>query len=107
MAHAVAYWVDELSTRLRIPTSLAAIGLDAASAAALGAKAEANPTGWTNPIRFTAREYERIYRKALAGHERGRFYDWSAREPTPVAAVPASRPMPAAQPQAISARAKL
>ena len=72
----VAYWVDCLSDNLAIPTTLRAIGLDERSKAALGVKAEANPTGWTNPIRFTAAEYEAIYQKALDGHDRSAFYDW-------------------------------
>ena len=100
----VAYWVDSLSTQLNIPASLAAIGLTEASAVSLGAKAEANPTGWTNPIKFTAREYERIYRKSLAGHDRTKFYNWSCREAKAVGVgVGAAAP----QPQAISARSKL
>ena len=72
----VCFWVDSLSEALNIPTSLRSIGLDESSRAALGVKAEANPTGWTNPIRFSAAEYERIYQKALDGHERSVFYDW-------------------------------
>jgi len=75
----VAHWIDRLSTDFAIPSSLKELGLDETSTRDLGVKAEANPTGWTNPIRFTAAEYERIYAKALAGHDRSRFYNWSVR----------------------------
>ena len=99
----MCYWVDALSDELHIPTSLKAIGLDASSTRDLGAKAEANPTGWTNPIRFTAEEYERIYMKALAGHERSRFYEWSARESKSTGA----RTDESGPPPSVSARSKL
>ena len=104
----VAYWVDSISDRLGIPKSLATIGLTDASTQALGLKAEANPTGWTNPIKFTADEYERIYQKALAGHDRTRFYNWSARDvqASKAKAVGAHAPAQVA-PVAYSARSKL
>jgi len=103
----VAYWVDRLSAELRIPTSLRAIGLDESTRAELGVKAEANPTGWTNPIRFTAAEYERIYQKSLEGHDRTAFYNWDVR-PTPASACAAGAVVSSqAVEVAISARSRL
>ena len=69
----VCCWVDSLSKRLDIPTSLREIGLSEANVAELAVKAEANPTGWDNPIRFDAASYERICHSALEGHDRSRL----------------------------------
>ena len=60
-------WVEELAASLQIPTTLRAIGVDESTAVELGIKAEANPTGHTNPIRYTAAEYEAIFRRAVDG----------------------------------------
>lgn len=62
---AVVEWVEELSASLGIPRSLRDIGLDSSTAALCAAKAEANPTGWTNPIRFSASDYEELFRQSL------------------------------------------
>jgi len=70
---AVCCWVDRLLTQLDVPGSLADIGLDPSAVRALGVKAEANATGHTNPIRFTAADYERICHDALRGRDRAVF----------------------------------
>ena len=72
--------------------SLRDIGLDETTTSDLGVKAEANPTGWTNPIRLTARQYERVYTKALEGHDRRAFYSWSLNPSRKAAGGGASAP---------------
>ena len=68
---AVLDWVLALGAELRIPRSLAEIGISAdlgdAEFAAMGAKAAANPTGSTNPVALDAADYEKLFRAALAG----------------------------------------
>jgi len=61
-------WVLSLRKDLSIPDSLAELGIDQATAKLCAAKAEANPTGHTNPIRLTAADYEHIVRSSLAGN---------------------------------------
>jgi len=61
-------WVLDLRTQLQIPNSLRDLDIDESSAVALGAKAEANPTGHTNPITLNAKDYEAIFHSALEGN---------------------------------------
>lgn len=71
---AVCYWVDSMSLKLNIPTSLAEIGVkDDTAASELALKAVANPTGFTNPIRFTANDYESIFKESFKGRDRSVF----------------------------------
>jgi alcohol dehydrogenase class IV len=68
---AVCFWVDTMSTELNIPASLADIGVNGDTAAAeLSVKAFNNPTGFTNPIRFSAEEYEGIFKDSLKARDR-------------------------------------
>lgn len=60
-------WVLELRSQLDIPHTLNEIGVVEASAAELAAKAEQNPTGWTNPRRLSEAEYKQIYVDAFHG----------------------------------------
>ena len=58
----VKHWVEALCAELDVPRTLAAIGVDGASAAECAEKAAANPTGWDNPGgRLTAAEYEGLF----------------------------------------------
>jgi alcohol dehydrogenase class IV len=64
----VCYWVDSMCARLKIPRDLAAVGVPVdGDAAQLAEKAVANPTGHTNPIAFTAEQYEGVFRAAMEG----------------------------------------
>lgn len=63
---AVIAWVDELIERLGIPRRLGElISMDGAAKEAMAIKAEANPTGHTNIVLFSAEDYSRILDAAL------------------------------------------
>lgn len=69
-AAAVLGWVEELSGLLGIPRRLGELkpeiaSLDDAAIRDLAAKAERNPTGFANIVRFDAADYERVLRAAL------------------------------------------
>jgi len=61
-------WVLRFREDLAIPNSLAELGIDESTATLCAAKAEANPTGHTNPILLTAKDYEGIFRASLKGN---------------------------------------
>ena len=60
-------WVLELRERLAIPHDLAAIGIDDAEAVKIGEMAVVDPSAASNPIAFTAEDYQRIFLAAQQG----------------------------------------
>ena len=60
-------WVLELRHTLGIPRTLAGLGVDETHVDRIGELAVADPSSGTNPIAFTAKEYEKIFRRALEG----------------------------------------
>jgi alcohol dehydrogenase class IV len=60
-------WVLELRERLAIPHDLAAIGIDDAEAVKIGEMAVVDPSAASNPIAFTAEDYQRIFLVAQQG----------------------------------------
>ena len=63
----VIFWVDELSKQCNIPKNLSSIVTVNESVEADGKsisiKAEANSTGFTNPIRLSRDDYYKIWNK--------------------------------------------
>jgi alcohol dehydrogenase class IV len=64
---AVLDWVLEFRSALRIPHTLAAIGVDAARAAEIGEMAARDPSAGGNPSPVDAAALEAIFRAAVAG----------------------------------------
>lgn len=60
-------WVLALREQIGIPHTLGALGIDAAQAGKVGAMAVADGSAGTNPIAFSAAEYERIFERAVNG----------------------------------------
>jgi alcohol dehydrogenase class IV len=60
-------WVLELRTTLGIPGTLREIGIDEADAELIGRMAIADGSAATNPIAFTAPQYEALLRNAVRG----------------------------------------
>ncbi|MNQ68132.1 1,3-propanediol dehydrogenase [compost metagenome] len=60
-------WVVKLRSELDIPHSLAEIGIDDARIDQVGRMAEVDPSAGTNPVRYDAQSYSRIFEKALRG----------------------------------------
>jgi alcohol dehydrogenase class IV len=60
-------WVVNLRSELDIPHSLAEIGIDDARIEQVGRMAEVDPSAGTNPVRYDAQSYSRIFEKALRG----------------------------------------
>ena len=60
-------WVVNLRGELDIPHSLAEIGIDDARIEQVGRMAEVDPSAGTNPVRYDAQSYSRIFEKALRG----------------------------------------
>jgi hypothetical protein len=60
-------WVIVLRKELEIPHTLSEINLSKTAARAIGKMAEKDPSALTNPIIFTAEDYENIYLKSLSG----------------------------------------
>lgn len=60
-------WVVHLRSELDIPHSLAEIGIDDARIEQVGRMAEDDPSAGTNPVRYDAESYSRIFEKALRG----------------------------------------
>ena len=56
-----------LRSELDIPHSLAEIGIDDARIEQVGRMAEDDPSAGTNPVRYDAESYSRIFEKALRG----------------------------------------
>jgi alcohol dehydrogenase class IV len=63
----VVDWVLTLRRDIGIPHSLAEIGVDAAMIAAAAPMAEHDPSTGGNPAPVKARDYEALYRRAIAG----------------------------------------
>ncbi len=64
---AVLDWVLALRESIGIPHTLAAIGIPDAAVGTVGALAVQDGSAATNPIPFTAQEYDRILRDAIGG----------------------------------------
>ncbi len=60
-------WVLELRTRLGIPGTLREIGIDENDAEQIGRMAIADGSAATNPVAFTAQQYEALLRNAVRG----------------------------------------
>jgi len=60
-------WLLELRAAVGIPHRLGALGVDEARVPALAAMAERDVTASENPVPFTAKDAERLYRAALQG----------------------------------------
>ncbi|MCY1425113.1 NAD-dependent methanol dehydrogenase [compost metagenome] len=60
-------WVVNLRSELDIPHNLAEIGIDDARIEQVGRMAEVDPSAGTNPVRYDAQSYSRIFEKALRG----------------------------------------
>jgi len=61
-------WVLQLRETLGIPQNLEALGIDDAQAERVGVMAEADPSSGTNPILFSADQYQSLFLKALKGN---------------------------------------
>ncbi|MGQ0834070.1 MAG: iron-containing alcohol dehydrogenase [Gammaproteobacteria bacterium] len=64
---AVLDWVLELRQTIGIPHTLAALGVKEEHAAPFSKMAEADPSTPSNPRPVTAKEFEQLYRSAIAG----------------------------------------
>lgn len=64
---AVLDWVLELRQTIGIPHTLAALGVKEEHAAPFSKMAEADPSTPSNPRPVTAKEFEQLYRTAIAG----------------------------------------
>ncbi|WP_271407617.1 iron-containing alcohol dehydrogenase [Pseudomonas sp. Q1-7] len=60
-------WVVSLRGELDIPHSLGEIGIDDARIEQVGRMAEVDPSAATNPVRYDAQAYSRLFEKALHG----------------------------------------
>ncbi|MCY1271105.1 NAD-dependent methanol dehydrogenase [compost metagenome] len=60
-------WVLQLRSELDIPHSLGEIGIDDGRIEQVGRMAEVDPSAATNPVRYDAEAYSRIFEKALRG----------------------------------------
>ena len=65
--HAVLDWVLAFRQRLRIPHSLAEIGVPLASAETIGHEASLDPSAGGNPLPTDAATYARLFRSAVKG----------------------------------------
>jgi len=62
----VIQWVDELVQQLEIPTRLSDVAqIEGHHIPELAGKAADNPTGFTNALRYSVSDYERVIRRAL------------------------------------------
>jgi alcohol dehydrogenase len=66
-AESVVEWVLELRRRIGIPHKLKEIGVDTDVVAEAAPMAEHDPSNGGNPVPLTAKDYEALYRKAIAG----------------------------------------
>ena len=60
-------WILLLREELSIPHKLSEIGLSKNAAPIVGKIAEKDPSAFTNPISFSASDYEDIYLRAISG----------------------------------------
>ncbi|MBR03566.1 MAG: hypothetical protein CL394_09665 [Acidiferrobacteraceae bacterium] len=61
-------WLLALRSQIGIPGDLAALGIDDTQAALIGKMAAADPSAGTNPIPFSAGEYQALFLRALSGN---------------------------------------
>lgn len=60
-------WVLDLRKEIKIPHSLADIGIDSAQSATIGAMAVEDPSAGGNPVQFSAKQYEQLFLQAQQG----------------------------------------
>ena len=61
-------WILQLRETLQIAPDLAALGIDDSEAARIGEMAKADPSSGTNPLPFSASEYQALFLCALNGN---------------------------------------
>jgi len=61
-------WILQLRETLQIAPDLAALGIDDSEAARIGEMAKADPSSGTNPLPFSASEYQALFLRALNGN---------------------------------------
>ena len=61
-------WILQLRETLQIAPDLAALGIDDSEAARIGEMAKADPSSGTNPLPFSASEYQTLFLRALNGN---------------------------------------
>jgi alcohol dehydrogenase class IV len=64
---AVLAWVLAFRRQLKIPHTLAEIGVNVSNAAVIGAEAAVDPSAGGNPVDLDATVLERLFRSAVAG----------------------------------------
>jgi alcohol dehydrogenase class IV len=67
---AVLDWVLQLRRRIGVPETLAALGLEDKHAAAFAPQAFSDPSTGGNPVPMTVADFERLYRRCIAGELR-------------------------------------
>ena len=60
-------WILELRSKIGIPDTLSAIGIDDQQAEKISVMATEDPSAATNPIVFSAYEYRKVFENAVAG----------------------------------------
>ena len=61
-------WILQLRETLQIASDLTALGIDDSEAARIGEMAKADPSSGTNPLPFSASEYQALFLRALKGN---------------------------------------
>jgi hypothetical protein len=61
-------WLLALRSQIGIPGDLTALGIDDTQAALIGKMAVADPSAGTNPIPFSASEYQALFLCAVSGN---------------------------------------
>ena len=61
-------WILQLRETLQIAPDLAALGIDDSKAERIGKMAKADPSSGTNPLPFSASEYQALFLRALKGN---------------------------------------
>ena len=61
-------WILQLRETLQIAPDLAALGIDDSEAARIGEMAKVDPSSGTNPLPFSASEYQALFLRALKGN---------------------------------------
>jgi hypothetical protein len=60
-------WVLALRSEIGIPNDLSVLGIDDAQAERIGQMALQDPSAGTNPIPYTAEQYQAVFLEALTG----------------------------------------
>ena len=61
-------WILQLRETLQIASDLTALGIDDSEAARIGEMAKVDPSSGTNPLPFSASEYQALFLSALNGN---------------------------------------